>query len=218
VIKQKNMTLLAEEIYEVDNDYSLGEEQHKMLKFKDIEKYRRAEQKMESDAQVIENSRKVGLNKLTLFFFGQGKTREIESYEQYDSDPEEELDLTPKWYSCRKTVNFDLEEKLKVNKLHSIDLRSGKDSRVMQRVATLKCVFLSYEDKARAKKKEAYYQKVLKERTFIVRVYILKGKSLISEDKEKPTTFLKLGINEKMVDLKDRTTVKEDVNPAYFIS
>jgi hypothetical protein len=43
----------------------------------------------------------------------------------------------------------------------------------------------------KAKEKEEYYKKLLKPKDYFCRIYILKGKSLISGYEGKPSTYLK---------------------------
>ncbi len=123
----------------------------------------------------------------------------------------------PKWYKCRKNIGFDFEERFGIKKLKTIEIKSGKGSRVMHRVALLKCIFLSCEDAEEARKKEEYYKRMLRPKSYVARVYILKGKSLISEEREHPTTYLKIGIDE-MIDLREKTLREDDLNPAYYVS
>ena len=56
-----------------------------------------------------------------------------------------------------------------------------------------------------AKEKEEYYNKLLKPKEYYARIYILKGKSLISNYDAKPSTYLKFTYGEEVVSMKDRT-------------
>lgn len=49
------------------------------------------------------------------------------------------------------------------------------------------------------------------------RIYILKGKSLISSFSKKPTTYLRISCKGDVYDLKQTTLCKEEYNPEYYV-
>ena len=56
-----------------------------------------------------------------------------------------------------------------------------------------------------AKEKDEYYTKVLKPKEYYCRIYILKGKSLISGYDTKPSTYLRFTYADQTVSLRDTT-------------
>lgn len=52
---------------------------------------------------------------------------------------------------------------------------------------------------------------------YYCRLYILKGKSLISRYDAKPTTYLRISCGDLMFDMKERTFQKENYNPEYYV-
>ena len=54
-------------------------------------------------------------------------------------------------------------------------------------------------------------------RIYLCRLYFLKGKSLISEYHDKPTTSLRIKYGSQTIDLKDKTFVEEESNPEYYV-
>lgn len=84
--------------------------------------------------------------------------------------------------------------------------------RAKEKIGTLKFVAIS-ETSEVAKEKQEYYKKLLKPKQFVCRIYVLKGKSLISNFEGKPTTYLKFSCKDVEYDLKERTLAKESLNP-----
>jgi hypothetical protein len=64
-----------------------------------------------------------------------------------------------------------------------------------------------------AKEKEEYYTKLLKPKEYYCRIYILKGKSLISGYDVKPSTFLRFTYADETVSMKEKTYKKDETNP-----
>ena len=62
-----------------------------------------------------------------------------------------------------------------------------------------------------------YYKKILTPKPFVCRIYVLKGKSLISNFEGKPTTYLQFSCNGIDYNNKDRTFAKECFNPEFYI-
>ncbi len=99
------------------------------------------------------NSRKAKLFGFSALLPKKKKTVDIETYEDYDTDPGEDLDVTPVWLKGRKFLPDDLEDKMKTSKkflkytIMSGQSR-GKDSQFLseksepQRVCDFKCIFL----------------------------------------------------------------------------
>lgn len=56
-----------------------------------------------------------------------------------------------------------------------------------------------------AKEKDEYYTKLLRPKEYYCRIYILKGKSLISGYDVKPSTYLRFTYSDETVSLKDTT-------------
>lgn len=62
-----------------------------------------------------------GAKKAKLFGFAallpkKKKTSDVETYEDFDTDPGEDLDVTPEWLKGRKFLPDDLEDKMKTSK------------------------------------------------------------------------------------------------------
>ena len=53
-----------------------------------------------------------------------------------------------------------------------------------------------------------HYKKILTPKPFVCRIYVLKGKSLISNFEGKPTTYLQLSCNGIDYNIKERTLAK----------
>ena len=49
-------------------------------------------------------------------------------------------------------------------------------------------------------------------------MYFLKGKSFISEHREKPTTYINISYGGNTISLKDTTLCKNSTNPEYYTS
>lgn len=56
-----------------------------------------------------------------------------------------------------------------------------------------------------AEEKSEYYTKLLKPKEYYCRIYILKGKSLISGFDVKPSTYLRITYADEVVNFKDKT-------------
>jgi hypothetical protein len=56
--------------------------------------------------------------KLTLFKWRERtkKRRDQETYQDFDTDPEENLDITPEWYKGRRILPLDYEDSKKPTK------------------------------------------------------------------------------------------------------
>ena len=67
-----------------------------------------------------------------------------------------------------------------------------------------------------SKKKEETYTKLLKPKEYYCRIYILKGKSLISGYDSKPSTYLRFTYSDKVVSYKEKTYVQKETNPEYY--
>lgn len=65
--------------------------------------------------------------------------------------------------------------------------------------------------------KEKQYLKLLKPRSYVCRVYILKGKSLISTFSKKPSTYLRISCKGEVYDLKNKTMAPDEYNPEYYV-
>lgn len=85
-----------------------------------------------------------------------------------------------------KTDYEDLKKPTK--RLRGIDIYCGKtvsdgeELRVKQKIGTLKIISLSTDNYLEALEKSKYYNNILSPKFYICRLYILKGKSLVSEN------------------------------------
>lgn len=79
-------------------------------------------------------------------------------------------------------------------------------------------VVLSEEEQLAAIEKYKHYSQILTPKFYICRLYFLKGKSLVSEHKERPTTYLRIIYGNEKTNLKEQTLCKESSNPEYYCS
>lgn len=66
--------------------------------------------------KLQKSSRKAVLFGFTALLPKKKKTVDIETYEDYDTDDNENLDVTPVWLKERKFLPDDLEDKVKISK------------------------------------------------------------------------------------------------------
>lgn len=78
------------------------------------------------------------------------------------------------------------------------------DIRQRKKVGEIKCIGLVVDEHSR-EQKEKQYLKLLRPRPYVCRIYVLKGKSLISGLSKKPTTFLRMSCRGEVYDLRQAT-------------
>lgn len=66
--------------------------------------------------KMLKGSKKAKLFGFAAFLPKKKKIIDIETYEDYDTDPGEDLDVTPEWLKGRSFLNDDLEDKMKTSK------------------------------------------------------------------------------------------------------
>lgn len=146
----------------------------------------------------------------------------VETYQDYDTDPEENLDIIPEWYKGRKILMTDFEELVPNRKIWTLPVFQGGekvgnlDIRQKKKVGDIKFIPMSISHEVEEEKQKKYL-KLLKPRSYICRIYVLKGKSLISNFYRKPTTYLRMKFKNEVFNLEDKTLNKEDYNPEYYI-
>ena len=184
------------------------------------------EEKDEKEAMQREKEyRFANAVKLTLFGWNRKKKRrDVETYDDFDTEDGEDLNIIPEWYKGRKILTSDFEDlNFKGTKIQTVPLFGGQKlensifhTKKKESAGHIKMIIMS-ENSDVAKEKEQYYTKLLKPKEYYCRIYILKGKSLISAYDAKPSTYLRFTYADEPVSLKDKTYVKEETNPEYYI-
>lgn len=98
--------------------------------------------------------------------------------------------------------------KLKDVAVYCGENKDSNDLRVRKKLADVKLMALSEWQEEAADKKIKYYIDILRPKVYTCRLYFLKGKSLVSENREKPNTYLTVSYGESTVSLKDKTLCK----------
>ncbi|KAL4431869.1 hypothetical protein ABPG74_012681 [Tetrahymena malaccensis] len=203
--------------------FSVKTKSKRSLHFDDIPK----EGKYVGEEQEDENKGLVS-GKILSLFKKKGGIKIIE-YEDYDTDEDEDLDITPEWKKNREVFLSEFEDKYKPSrKLTCIPIMRGQSRGVKKdmfsfdkpeapsQFAMLKCLFLDQNNVNFLKKVEEL-KKLLKERDYFIRIYVTRGKNIGGEGFS-PDSYLKLKLGEKIVDLKSRTLQQDTNNPDYYIS
>ncbi|EGR29640.1 hypothetical protein IMG5_151880 [Ichthyophthirius multifiliis] len=167
----------------------------------------------------------------------------IQEYEDYDTDEDEDLDITPGWQKNREFYPQEFEKYyFPTKKLKCIDIMKGQSRGVKknifsfdkpsipQKLATLKCIFI--EKNKQIQTKIENLKQLMKEKKYICRVYITRGKNIGGEGSNLDT-YLKLQLGSYKKDLKSNssnqqilylffqkkeTTLRpETCNPDYYI-
>jgi hypothetical protein len=86
--------------------------EEKAIRYRDVEEAIRQEKKFTKEAMEREaNYKYAAAVKLSLFQWQRKKNDDDrETYQDYDTDPEEDLDIIPEWYKGRKILSTDLED------------------------------------------------------------------------------------------------------------
>lgn len=124
------------------------------IKYKDLERIIREEERFTKEAmERQENYKYAAAVKLSLFKWKKNKkSTERETYQDYDTDPEENLDIIPEWYKGRKILATDFEELLPNKKIRSLPIYQGGarianlDIRQKKIVGHIKCIGLAIEE------------------------------------------------------------------------
>lgn len=180
-----------------------------------------------------------GFGKLKLF--GKSLSRKLmnqikkneEHYEDYDSDDNEDLDLTPEWMKGRERYKDDLEDIIKMDKyIRRFPIMSGQTrgktnifntdkGEARQQVCLLKCIFLegnttTKEQEVKMKQKIDKLQKLMRPQEFIARLYVLTGRDIQPVGEGKPNSYLKVIMGKRVIDDKDSSLRKDTYLPEYY--
>lgn len=125
----------------------------KAIHYKAVENAMKQEKADEKEAREKEEEYKYAAAvKLTLFGWSRKKKEQVkESYEDYDTDEGEDLDIVPHWYKNRKILSSDFEEvAYKANRIQAVPIFRGREdhdtlveTRVKESIGTLKLILLS---------------------------------------------------------------------------
>ena len=157
-----------------------------------------------------------------------------EHYEEFDTDEDEDLNITPEWLRDRERVPDDLEDKIPMDiyikrfavmrgqtrgKTKQFNTDQGE---AMEQIALLKCIFLegkiedTPEGKEKMEKKKNKLKELMRPLDYIARVYILTGKDIQPLSDGKPNPYLKIEMGAKKFNLKDETLNKETFQPEFY--
>jgi hypothetical protein len=155
---------------------------------------------------------------------------QVETYEEYDTDPDEDLSIVPPWLRDRPFFPDDLEDFIKPSrKFMKFVLKRGqvRGSKSLfqtekqaepEEVCTLKCIFLEERPGQDIEAKRELYQKLMKPKQYICRLYILEGVNIQTESEEPPDLFLKIKVAGADYDLQKATLKMGSINPQFYIA
>mmetsp|Transcript_31029 Transcript_31029/g.28218 ORF Transcript_31029/g.28218 Transcript_31029/m.28218 type:complete len:185 (+) Transcript_31029:2772-3326(+) len=160
------------------------------------------------------------------------KKNEIK-YEDYDTDENEDLDVTPEWMKGRDVKLDELEDFIADdNKIKTIEITHGSsrasDKQGMleaivgeeigiKTMGFLKTIFL--DSGAQMEREINLFKKKMQPKPHIVRVYILDALNIIDpEEQDPPTTYIKVKMGDKHISLEDTSLCKDTTEPEYYCS
>jgi hypothetical protein len=157
--------------------------------------------------------------------------RETFTYEDYDTDPDENLSVIPEYMKNRETITTPLEttDIIAKSSICAIPIKRGQTRGMskklfhdtpltgdVQQVATLKCVFVP-ERAAEETKIEKCKTFMTKAKQYVLGVYVLRGIELIpSNGDAKPDTYLKIFHGDTELDDAEKSLRKETNSPEYY--
>jgi hypothetical protein len=158
-------------------------------------------------------------------------TKETVEYEDYDTDPGEDLDVLPEWLKGREIKEESLEKSFNNNEdIKTIMLKHGQrrghtnDGSIANptqcdEVAFLKVVFLDGQNEETRTKQVQNYQSLMQPQNYICRIYIIEGEDIIDplHPSDFPDTYLVVKMGEQEYKDLDRTLRLKTDDPEYYV-
>ena len=86
-------------------------------------------------------------------------------------------------------------------------------------VCFLKCIFLEEKPGSDITEKKQFYEKIMKPKQFVCRVYILDGINLMTPDlQDDPDLYLVLKLGDKELNLQRQSLREKTMNPQFYVA
>lgn len=152
----------------------------------------------------------------------------IANQDDYDSQPDEILEEMPEWLKGRATVEDELEDCIEKPPFMSIDVWKGQTrgkasmfSKTVENTILRTCKFknlVKIKNKSNLKTEvDSDIREFITPKNLVVRLYVLKGKSLTPKDINTSDPYLILKLGDQTVEDKSSLRLKTN-NPAFFTS
>lgn len=156
-----------------------------------------------------------------------------EHYEDYNTDDDEDLDITPEWMRDREKFYDDLEDKIQMDKyIKRFPIMRGQtrgstslfstDREQIEQIALLKCIFLDGKIDESPEGKEKFAKKIEKLKTlmrpldYIARIYVLAGKDIQPLNDGKPNPYLRVEVGTTKHNYRHETLNMETYQPEFY--
>ena len=221
--------------FEIDSEDNIGTRSNELsvknLQYNElfVEENKDAKRKRKQAAIHSFMKRFKGKN-LLKSLFKKDKDKQV-TYQDYDTDEDEDYDDTLPYLKGRREFQDDLEDKIFIGgytAVNSVEIFSGNQrqndsifrtiSNKQSIVGNFKFLFVraNRPDLVSPNKISDFLRKVTRPRDYIARVYILRGLQITSiNDNDNPKTYLKFIYNHDQVEV-DKDSTREGLYPEYY--